>query len=56
MNGADARAGEHGEHRFRAHRHVDDDAIAFADAEIVHDRGERRDFVELAVGELASRR
>ena len=35
MDGADARAGEHGEHRFRDHRHVDDDAIAFFHAELV---------------------
>ena len=30
MDGADAGAGEHGEHRLRHHRHVDDDAVALA--------------------------
>ena len=37
---ADARASEHGNHRFRHHRHVEDDAIALLDAEIAQDRGE----------------
>ena len=34
MNGADARAGEHGDHRLRHHRHIEDDAVALADAEV----------------------
>ena len=32
MNRADTRTGLHGYHRFDAHRHVNDDAIAFFDA------------------------
>ncbi len=38
---ADAGAGQHGDHRLRHHRHVEDDAIAFADAKVAQDRGER---------------
>ena len=41
MHGADARAGEHGEHRFRHHRHVDDDDVAFLDAEVAQDGAEQ---------------
>ena len=37
---ADARASEHGDHRFRHHGHIEDDAIALRDAEIAQDRGE----------------
>ncbi|MNT12891.1 hypothetical protein D3C72_1478380 [compost metagenome] len=32
VGGADARAGLHGDHAFDGHRHVDDDAVALADA------------------------
>jgi hypothetical protein len=32
MDGADAGAGEHRDHRLRHHRHVDDDPVALADA------------------------
>ena len=34
MNRADARAGEHRDHRLRHHRHVEDDAVALGDAEV----------------------
>ena len=40
MNGADARAGEHGDDRFRHHRHIEDDAIALADAEVAQHAAE----------------
>jgi len=40
VDGADARAGEHCEHRLRHHRHVENDAIALADAEIAQHGGE----------------
>ena len=41
MNRADARAGEHGEHRLRHHRHVDDDAVALFHAEIAQHGAEQ---------------
>ncbi len=42
MDRADARAGQHRDHRLRHHRHVEDDAVAFADAEVLfEDAGER---------------
>ena len=40
VNGADARAGEHGDHGFRHHGHVEDDAVALFDAEIAQHGGE----------------
>ena len=40
MNGADARAGEHGDHRLRHHRHVENDAVALADAEVAQHAAE----------------
>ena len=40
MDGADARAGEHGDRRLRHHRHVEDHAVAFFDAEIAQHAGE----------------
>ena len=43
---ADARAGEHRNGQFRNHRHVDRDAIAFADAEVAQAVGEAADVVE----------
>ena len=52
MNGADARAGEHGEHRLRHHRHIEDDAVAFADAEVAQHGAEQLHLGEhAAVGE-----
>jgi hypothetical protein len=38
VDGADACAGEHRESGFGDHRHVDQDAVALADAEVLHDR------------------
>ena len=52
MDGADARAGQHGEHRLRDHRHVDDDAVALGDAEVAQHRAEQLHLGEhAAVGE-----
>jgi hypothetical protein len=45
VDGADACAGEHGEHRLGDHRHVDQDAVALADAEALHDRRHAHDFL-----------
>ena len=42
MDGAEPRAGEHGDHRLRHHRHVDDDAVALADALVLQHGGKRR--------------
>ena len=40
-----------GDRRLGDHRHVDDDAVALADAEVVQDAGERGDLVgQLGVG------
>src|ERR1043166_2233611 len=44
MHRADARAGEHPEDRLRHHRHVEDDAVALADAEVAQDRAEQLHF------------
>ncbi len=44
MNSADAGAGEHGDHRLRYHRHIENDAIALADAEIAQHGGEHLRF------------
>ena len=41
MHRADPRAGQHRDHRFRHHRHIEDDAVALGDAEIGHHGGER---------------
>ena len=46
MHRADARAGEHRDHRLRHHRHIEDDAIALGDAEILHDGGERLHLIQ----------
>ena len=40
MHSTNPRAGQHRDHRFRHHRHIEDDAVAFCDAEILHDGGE----------------
>src|SRR5262245_28098650 len=37
MHRPDAGAGEHGKHRLRHHRHVDDNAVALLDAEVAQD-------------------
>ena len=41
MHGADARAGQHGDDRLRHHRHVEDDAVAFFDAEVAQHGAEQ---------------
>ena len=54
MNGADARAGEHGDDRLGNHRHVDQHPVARGDSEIVEHGGERRRLVEqFAIGDGA---
>ena len=56
MHRADAGAGQHAHHRFRDHRHVEDDAVALLDAEVEQHAGERGHFVgELGVGVGAGR-
>ena len=40
MHGTDAGAGEHADHRFRHHRHVEDDAVALLHAEVAQQRGQ----------------
>ncbi len=55
---ADAGAGEHGEDGLRDHRHVDDDAVALADAELHQHGGQRRHLLQhlrVGVGRLACR-
>ena len=54
MNGADARAGEHGVGRFRDHRQVDGDAVAILDAMLFQHIGEAADLlVQLTIGDMA---
>ena len=51
---ADPRAGQHGEQRLRHHRHVKNDAVALADAEILQHGGERLHLGEqFRIGERA---
>ena len=45
MDRADARAGEHADHRFRDHRHIENDAVALADTEIGEHRAKGRNLV-----------
>ncbi len=53
MHRADARAGQHRDHGFRHHRHIEDDAVALDDAEIGHDRGERLHLLQhLGIGQF----
>ena len=48
---ADAGAGQHGDHRLRHHRHVEDDAVALGDAQVLQHAAERRHLVaQLGVG------
>jgi hypothetical protein len=44
--GAEARRGKHCDHRFGHHRHVDQHAVALADAQVGDGRGERRHFLQ----------
>ena len=56
MDGAEPRAGQHGERRLRDHRHVDDDAIALFDALVAQYGGKGCDFgLEFAIGEFPDR-
>ena len=41
---ADARAGEHGDHRLWHHRHIEQDTVALLDAKAAQDRGQRPGF------------
>ena len=53
MDGADARAGQHGVGRFRDHRQVDGDAIAFLDVAVAQNVGEAADLVvQLLIGDV----
>ena len=53
MHRADPRAGQHRDHRLRHHRHIENDAVALADAEILHDGGERPHLgQQLGIGEF----
>ena len=53
MHRADPRAGQHRDHGFRHHRHIEDDAVTLGDAEIGHDGGERFHFMQhLRIGEF----
>src|SRR5262245_41939392 len=45
MNGADAGRREHADHCFRNHRHIEDDAVALAHAQVLEDGGECRNFI-----------
>ena len=46
MDRADAGAGEHGDHRFGDHRHVEDDPVALGDSEILQHGAEHRHLVQ----------
>ena len=53
MDGADARAGEHGHRSFGNHRHIDSDAVAFLDAARLQHVGKTADLgVQLLVSEF----
>ena len=53
MDGADARAGQHGVGRFRNHRQIDGDAVAFLDVAVAQDIGEAADLVvQLLIGDV----
>ena len=53
MHRADPRAGQHRHHGFRHHRHIEDDAVAFCHAEILHDGGKGFHLVQhLGIGEF----
>ena len=53
MDGADARARQHGIGGLRDHRHVNGDDVAFLDAAFLHGVGEAADvFVKFLVGDL----
>ena len=53
MHRADPRAGQHRDHGLRHHRHIEDDAVALGDAEILHNGGERLHLMQhLGVGQF----
>ncbi|MEY9610321.1 hypothetical protein ABIF21_003195 [Bradyrhizobium elkanii] len=53
---ADPRAGEHRDDGLRHHRHIEDDAIALGDAEILHHRGQRLHLrQQFGIGEFGGR-
>ena len=55
MNRADPRAGQHGNRQLRHHGHIDRDAVAGVDAELLECIGEFADFtMQLSVGERAT--
>src|SRR5207253_11074853 len=52
MDRADAGTGQHSDDRLGYHRHVENDAVAGADAQVFEDGGEGCDLIpELAIGE-----
>ena len=56
MDGADAGAGQHGDRRFRDHRHVEDDAVALRDAKVLEHGAEHCGLrLQLRIGERALR-
>ena len=56
VNRANARTGEHGDKRFRHHRHVDDDAITFADPEALQHMAEQLNLAQqFRIGQRALR-
>ncbi len=56
MNRPQPCAGEHRKNRFGHHRHIDDDAIAFADALVLQHRRQRHDLLfEFEIGEFLLR-
>ena len=53
MHRTDARACQHGDDRIRHHRHIENHAVAFGDAEILHHCGERLHFTQhLGIGQF----
>ncbi len=56
MDGANARAGQHGEAGFQNHRHIDRNAVAFLDAMGFQDIGKAADLaMEFTIGQLFRR-
>ena len=52
MDGADARTGQHRDDRLWRHRHVEDDAVALLDPQVLQNGAENSDFIaQLGVGE-----
>ena len=54
MHGTDAGASQHGDHRLRHHRHVENDAVALLDTEVAQDRSQHLGFhLQMVVGDRA---